>query len=161
MLTRFRIWLLQLLGFNPRNLFVYFDGKTWRTADPLVATREFMTFPGFDWDEVVAQLEKVPALEQLHHIGNIARVVRKVLSIPEHADGGLTEIQCFDLFGSFRNMMGAVKKNGNLFPTSQTSTESTLLEDLPFPTKPGGVYSSTSTDPSAEKPGSPEEQTSG
>lgn len=161
MLTRFWLWLLQRLGFNPHNLFVYFDGRRWRTADPLVVTRDFMTLPGFDWDEIVSQLRVANAIEQLHHVGNISRAVRKVLSIPEHADGGLTEIQCFDLFGTFRNLMGDVKKNGNLFPMSQTDTESPLLADLPIPTRPGGVYSSTSTDPSAVPPGSQEEPISG
>lgn len=162
MLTCLWFWFLTILGFDPRGLFAFFDGRRWRRVDPLEITRAFFTHPKFDWDETPNLLAGGNAFEQAHVLGQIARATREVFGIKEASAGGLTDQECFTLFGRFRQYMGDVKKNGKLFPTSSDSreSESTAWEDLPNPTRPGGVYSSTPSEQSAAPPGSPAVPTS-
>lgn len=149
------VWLLTLLGRDPRGMFRYWDGRRWRAVDPLETLRKFFTLPGYDWDETPELLRSSTATVQLEGIRAIAQAVRTVFDVPAVDRGGLTETGCLDLLTDFRLFMGDVKKNGSLWPTLPQPTESVPLADLPIPAKPGAGYGSTSIGPSPAPHGSP------
>lgn len=155
MWTRFWLWLLTRLGCDPRGLFLYFDGRRWRSADPLAVARAFFTHPSFDWDETPELLRSGVATVQLEAFRVIGLTVREVFAIEPVDRGGLTDRECLDLLASFRHYLGDVKKNGSLFPILPDSTESAQRDGLPILTKADLDFGSTPTAPSPERPGSP------
>lgn len=155
MWTRFWFWLLTCLGRDPRGLFRFFDGRRWRTADPLAVARALFTHPGFDWDETPQLLLTGRSEIQLQACGIIGEAVRASFQILPLNQGGLSDRECLDILTAFRNYLGAVKKNGSLFPISQDCTGSPPVETCV--TRPGSDCGSTPTGPSAARPGSLEE----
>lgn len=151
--TRLWLWLLQILGFDPRGLFQFFDGKCWRTVDPLQVARDLFTHPRFDWDETPQLLltGKAPAqLEAFHVIGE---AVRAIFRIPPVDQGGLTDRECLDLLTAFRHYLGDVKKNGSLFQTSPEFMAPPSAGS--FDTKVDSVCGSIGNAPFNAPPGSP------
>lgn len=155
MWTRFSLWLLTRLGRDPRGLFTFFDGRRWRSVDPLAVARAFFTHRNFDWDETPELLRSGVATVQLEAFRVIGEAVREVFAMKPVDQGGLSDLECLDLLTSFRQYLGDVKKNGNLFPTLPDSTESPCSEGLPIPTRPDWVYGSTTIEPLPAPPGSP------
>jgi hypothetical protein len=160
MLTRLWLWLLTRLGFDPRGLFVFFDGHSWRTVDPLQIARALMTHPTFDWDETPQLLTSGQSVVQLDAFGRIALAVREVFEIQPVERGGLSERECLELLTDFRTYLGDVKKNGSLFPISPASTARRSSDEMPVPAKPDSDCGSTPTEPLPVPPGSPVEPTS-
>ena len=158
MWTRFWLWLLTQLGQDPRGLFVFFDGRRWRSIDPLQAARELFSHPEFDWDETPQLLVTGRSTVQLEAFRLIGNAVRTVFQIPVVGSGGLTERECLDLLTGFRAYLGDVKKNGSLFLILPDSTDSMSADGST--TKPGSDCGSTVAGPSCEPPGSPAEPTS-
>lgn len=154
MWTRFRFWVLTRLSLDPRGVFRFFDGRRWRTVDPLTAARAFLSHPKFDWDETPQLLAVPRATEQLTTVQVIDAAVREVFQIPAFAAGGLTELECVDLLSKFRLYLGDVKKNGSLFPISLASMESEPLDEIVIPPRPGSVSGSTPIEPLPVQPGS-------
>ena len=157
MLTRIWIFLLSLIGRDPRGLFRFYDGKRWRSVDPLEAARAFFTLPTFDWDETPEMLKTGQAMTQLQTLQKIAVAVREVFGIKSTSEGGLSELGCFHLFIAFRGFLGNVKKNGSLIQISPEFTDSGLLDPSEIPPRPGSGSGSTLTAPSPVQPGSPAE----
>ncbi|MBS0205005.1 MAG: hypothetical protein JSS49_19025 [Planctomycetes bacterium] len=157
MWTRFWLWLQTRLGQDPRGLFVYFDGRRWRSADPLQLARQLFTHPEFDWDETPQLLLTARASIQLEAFRIIGDAVRTAFRIDPVERGGLTDRECLDLLTAFRTYLGDVKKNGSLFPTSLVFTE--LNAAVGSTTKPVSDCGSTPTEPSSGPPGLPAEQT--
>ena len=148
-------WLIDLLGLNPRGLFVFYDGRRRRRVDPLDVTRKLFSDKSFDWDETPKLLSTGNAMIQLAAFSTIAIAVRAAFAIPSVERGGLTEIQCLELLTQFREYLGEVKKNGSLFPMSRESTESVQSQDpSEFPTKPGWGSGSTEIEQFVEPVGS-------
>jgi hypothetical protein len=154
MWTRFRLWLLTRLAFDPRGVFRFFDGRRWRTVDPLTTARAFLSHPKFDWDETPQLLVVPRATEQLTTVQVIDAAVREVFQIPPFAAGGLTELECVDLLSKFRQYLGNVKKNGSLFPISPVSMESEPSDEVTIPPRPGSASGSTPIEPLPAQPGS-------
>lgn len=138
---------------------MFFDGRRWRSADPLAIARAFFTHPSFDWDETPELLRTGVATVQLEAFRVIGVAVRDVFGIRPLDQGGLSDRECLDLLAEFRQYLGDVKKNGNLFQISQASTDPLLQDELPIPTRPDLGSGSTPIEPSPERPGSPAEAT--
>lgn len=161
MWTRFLQWLMTRMGRDSRGLFLFYDGRRWRTADGLESLRAFFTRDGFDWDETPEQLKIPTATTQVLATKRIADAVRGVFGIKRAAEGGLSEAECLNLFWRFRGYLDDVKKNGSLYPILPDATESNQLEAWEIPARPGSASGSTVPAPSNAPPGLPAEPTGG
>jgi len=156
MLRRLIIWILQCLGFDPRGIFSFWDGKRWRHADPFVVARKLWAveipdnaIPNIKGPLVPFESESSRRLIQ-SGIGSqiergyseVSSAVRAAFGVVPLREGGLTEAECDDLLQRFENYMGDVKKNGSGSPTSPLSTDSTEKST----TNSGSAAGSTSTD---------------
>lgn len=154
MLTRFWIWCLTKLGFDPRGLFVFFDGRRWRSVDPLEVARALFTHSTFDWDETPQLLRTGQALTQLEAFRVIGIAVREVFQIRPVSAGGLSDHECLELLSAFRSYLGDVKKNGSLFPISPDSSESLPpVDKTTWPMKPDSGSGLTPNAASLAPPG--------
>ena len=139
MFRRFYVWFLQCLGFDPRGIFSFHDGKRWRHVDPIVVARRLWsvevpdssipTVKGpnvpFESDNSRALIRSGIGTQVARGYGEVAFAVRDAFQVPELTDGGLTEVECDELLEKFENYVGDLKKNGNGLPTSPTSSDST------------------------------------
>ncbi len=155
MLKRFWYWLMTRMGRDSRGLFLFWDGRSWRTVDALECAREFLSLSDFDWDDTPSGLDSAggTAITQLHAVKGIAKAVRQVFHIKSVADGGLTESECLEVFWNFRTLLGLVKKNGKLFQTLEDSTQNPS-DDMPVPPSLPSASGSIVTEPSSEPAGS-------
>lgn len=135
MLLRLWIFILQALGFNPRGLFIFWDGRRYRRVDPMVIARNL-------WAAQVAKevspgkFEPMPfeSLESLKLVksavgtkiqqgyAEIAEAVREAFELRHFENGGLSENECQLLLARFEDYLGDVKKNGSNSPTGSDST---------------------------------------
>lgn len=130
-----RIWfyLLQLLGCDPRGIFHYWDGRQWRSGDPIVLARGLMSHATFDWDDHPFKIDDPDLLVSSNAVKICADAVRELFGVPKFSDGGLTESELCGLLWSFQNYLAAVKKNGSGPQTPLPPTE-------PQPSFPGEGY---------------------
>lgn len=105
-----------------KQIFQFWDGQSWRYADPMVIVRGLQDHPTFNWerDPVLVSTGDLSALKVC------ADAVRDVFGVTPF-DGstgkGLTEGECLGLLSEFSAYLGAVKKNGNPSPTPSGPTE--------------------------------------
>jgi hypothetical protein len=123
------VWLLQLLGYDPRGIFVFWDGSRWQRADPIIVSRTLEEIPDFHPTETPNLLATSDALEQLRVAGTIANAVRIAFGIRPLSENGLTELECLDLYTRFTDYMTGQKKSIGLMPTSPPPTESERSEE--------------------------------
>ena len=140
MMHRIVVWLLQLLGFDPRNVFRYYDGKKYINADPIVLVRRMWSVNLYQYD--VPGMNEGPETpfdsvkaRDLIATGDsdkvqkgysiVSRAARYIFNVKSLEEGGLTEVECDELLDRFENYLGDLKKSINLMPTSVTSTEET------------------------------------
>lgn len=123
-------WLFAWWHNRQRQIFRYWDGKTYRRADPLEILRSFALHPTCNLDRDL----------QLAHAGDLAadnevyRAICDVFKIPPFDLGGLTRTECYELLTSFHEWLDSVKKNTATQPTLPDSTAVPLLD--PSTTKP-------------------------
>jgi hypothetical protein len=140
MLHTIWIWFLQCLGFDPRGIFSFHDGRRWRHVDPMVIARNLAAIsikekpmpgmanlPGF---VMVVKEKAFDAAEFRAMIGSgeesqiqeayfqITKAVRQAFNVRELEQGGLTELECDALLERFDDYLGYVKKNGSGLPTT-------------------------------------------
>jgi hypothetical protein len=118
-LTLFRLWLFN----RSRFIFSYWNGSRIVKGDPMVLWRSLQQHD--DYREEDFKLMKVPALRE-ELIGKIAAVVRSVFNIRLPNDGGLTELECFELLRAFIVYTGFQKKSGDLTQSLPTTSEPTF-----------------------------------
>lgn len=116
-------WLTKPSGRDSRGLFYFWNGRKWVGADGLQSLRMFLSLPDFDWDETPIMLNGMGVATQLQGSKIIADAVRSVFGLKYASEGGLSEAECLSVFEDFRIFCDHVKKNGNLFPTTQDSIE--------------------------------------
>lgn len=103
-----------------RAIFRYWDGKRWRSADPLVAARRLITHETFDWETHPALAEAADDFEALQITVD---AVREVFDVPAFESGGLTQAECVELLGDFTEYLHGVKKNTSPSPISSPPTD--------------------------------------
>jgi hypothetical protein len=109
-----------------RCIFRYFDGCKMTTGDPLVIQRALLSYADLNLE---ADLKLMDAkLPQLQSEATTARdrvlaAVRSAFQVQPYADGkGLTELECFELLGTFGKFLTELKKNFTSLPTSLKPT---------------------------------------
>ena len=123
MLRSILFWLAYAIGLDPRGLFVFFDGRRWRHADPMVLARRLWSISGFESDKSRELLRSDQGALKAQGFAEIARAVQKAFSVYEVEHGGLTEIECEALLDRFETYLGELKKNGS---PGQTSAQFTV-----------------------------------
>ena len=143
MLRTLFIWLLQSVGFDPRRIFTFYDGRWYRHIDPMVTARKLWSvtvqqeslypdFPDmvtpdtiFDSDAARKLIASAKPEEIQRGYRQISEAVQKVFDIKPLVYGGLTELECAQLLDRFEMYLGIVKKNGSPTPISPVPTDST------------------------------------
>lgn len=154
MLMRLWFCLLQLLGRDPRGIFWYWNGRTWQSADPIVAARSLLSDPEFSWDETPALTDDQDPAVVVEAVRISAGAARRAFGLKSIEDGGLTETECCRILWAFRQYLGAVKKNGSGPPTSPEPTGATPSEAASA-TNAGSVSGSTATELDSSGLGTP------
>ena len=113
MIHRLIIGVLYFLGFDPRGLFAYFDGRRWRYGDPLVMARSLYAVPKFDADRLKDAIRDGDTMAKLNAADELSKVIRTVWNIESAENGGLTDGECCELHTKFDRYIGDLKKNGN------------------------------------------------
>lgn len=169
MLRTIWMWILQAIGFDPRGIFTFYDGRQYRRIDPMVAARRLWSItipqkpmPGMDSPDAV--IPDVPfSMQDLmkdiasgdvgrfdHACQTAGMVARQVFDLNLFDAGGLTELECVELLGRFDDYIGDVKKNSSGSPISAPSTG--FPENSP--TSSNSDSGSTSNDSNFEPPAS-------
>lgn len=135
MFHRLWIYLLQALGFNPRGLFRFYDGRRYRTVDPMVIARnlwaanivsevsegKFEAVP-FDSLQSLKKITSAVGTQIEKGYAEIAEAVREAFELRPFENGGLSEAECQKLLERFEDWMGNVKKNGSNSLTGSATT---------------------------------------
>lgn len=135
---------------SERLIFTYFRGKDLNevAADPMPIYRKVKDIQ----QEVNADL----ILARSKMKGNLegyklaAKRIRGAFNLIPFEEGGLTELECIDLYNAFWAFVGTEKKNT---PNSTTTSEAT---STPTPTSSNGDSPATSSTPSGSAGGSTE-----
>lgn len=155
-----RIWIrfLQSLGFDPRGIFTYWDGRKWRHVDPIVVGRRLWSVNveqrrqfdikdaplPFDSENPRKLIKKGDWDSVQRGLHEIAEAVRYAFQLNTF-DGrnGCSELECLQILEKFESYMSVLKKNGSGLPITSTSTDTSL--DNESPTSNGSDSGSTST----------------
>jgi len=139
------LWFL-LFGRTDTGLFVYWTGKQWRAADPIVVWRAIDQDPEFNPER------HLPAIDrgELDALGIAAAAVRRIFDIPPFEHGGLAERPCVDLLDQFYRFVASLKKSTEIPLTSPPPTDPPSSDGSTMP--PAAACSSTSSEPKSEKP---------
>lgn len=109
---------------SARQIFFYWDGKSQRTADPIVLFRGLLIHPDFNREKDFGLLESGDDVLCTEAMERISHVVRDVFGIPLFDDGGLTVAECLGLLTGFYAWCESQKKSGSGQQTSPQNTES-------------------------------------
>lgn len=143
LVTLLRRWL------ERRDIFHYWDGRTFRCADPFVIYRGLSTHPEFDWETDPKMLSVADPAVVLEVSARLAKAVRDVFGLPAVEQGGLTELECQSLLAQFGRYKLHVKKN--IRPSLTPSVSSASDQELSA-TKSGSDCTSTETDKTCNSP---------
>lgn len=152
MFARAWLWILSIVGLDPRGIFVFYDGKRWRRSDPFVIYRGIYEVPGFDPDTALPTLNQGDARQKLKSAEKIAAAVRHVFGVKQLEDGGLTDLECVQLLGDFFEFSDDLKKSTEPQPNWDPRTASLPMGISPM--QAASVFGETSTEPDV-KPASP------
>ena len=141
--------LLERPNLAARGLFVYSDGKSERSIDPITAMMGLKAHPKFVLERHL-RLAYDGDPEGLELTAQAAYSVFGVEPFTVPGKPGLTMRECYRLIWSFVNYCDSLKKNTSPLPTAPTATESTCSHSsatTPSDTPPSG---SALTEPSRE-----------
>lgn len=155
MLRRLTIWFLQRLGFDPRGLFSFYDGRRYRHGDPMKIARklwsaqvvkevtlgQYAPMP-FESVESRQRIKSGVGTQIQQGYAEIEEAVRYAFDLKPFEKGGLSENECEQLLGRFEDYLGDVKKNGSKTPISADGT----VDLAGNATNSGSDGGSTSTD---------------
>ncbi len=152
MITRLWLWLLTALGFDPRGIYIFHDGRNWRRVDPLATYLRFFDIPGFDPDKALADLSSGDPQKRLKKVSETASAVRTAFRVLPLDSGGLTDLECIELLSGFVDYAEDLKKNIEPTPNWDPSTDRLPLGVSP--TDAASAFGSTSktSDASTAKP---------
>lgn len=151
------IWIrfLQALGFDPRGLFAYYDGRWNRRADPMVVARRLWSVnvskeisPGvfapmpFESMDSLKLIKSGVGTQIQQGYAEIAQATRYAFQLRPFEQGGLSEHECETLLERYEDWMGDVKKNGSGTPISPSGTDAPVV----IPTNSDADGSSISTE---------------
>lgn len=126
-----------------REIYHYFDGQKVRNADPMPLFRRMKDVStDLEIEFKVARSGMKGADE---HYQKAVQRIRGIFDVKPLEEGGLTEIECVELFTHFWNYSGGVKKN---LPPPSTPSPGTS-DDTPPSTGPAPVPASP-TPPSSD-----------
>lgn len=104
-----------------RAIFRYWDGRAFRTADPLAVYRLLATHPKFDWERHPREIDEGDA-EATDTTLSAVREVFGVQMFDAATRRGLTEAETLNLLIEFVNYLGLLKKSIRLPPILRRAT---------------------------------------
>lgn len=152
---RLWLWFLQCLGFDPRGIFRYWDGKRYRNGDPMEMARNLWSvnitrqlapgIPGIEepFDSAVSRklIASGIGMQIQQGYAEVDYAVRTAWGIQPLSQGGLTEEECDRLLLRFERYLGDVKKNGNPPPIASVNTDTNTDESTTKNARPTGYAS--------------------
>ncbi len=156
----FRIWYWwnkdrsDLYHPGERKTFTFWKGEKekWATEDPMVLYGRLADIgPELDADWKLAR-----SISKNADIGykSVVASAREIFQVKSLSEGGLTELEVFELFGKFVAYFGGVKKNtqATATPTPETSPTTESVSATDPPTKPSSASGSPDNGPSTASP---------
>jgi hypothetical protein len=130
-----------------RRIYRFFDGKRWRSIDPMVPFRTLAQHERFDWEKTPQELAAAQQIGDktlfFQSASNTVDAIRQGFGLKPFDQGGLTEFECVDLLLRFQEWLNVLKKNTS---TPQISMEPTGVQSDSI--TPNGLDSSSiSTEP--------------
>lgn len=114
---------------SERLVYHYFDGKKMVRSDPLVLYRRIMDVKAqLSADISTSEVKESKFAEQAGK--NAVTTIRKIFDLPPVDQGGLEDVDAWELFDHFFNYVLTLKKST---PTSPTSPEGTSSSTPPTP----------------------------
>lgn len=138
-----------------RMIFGYYDGEKEVLADPMILYKRIMDI-GTELSVEMKVMRSKSKGARAAHDSAVAKL-RKVFDVKSLEDGGLTEVECLELFDVFINYCDLVKKNSSPTPTSATETSASTRstsEEIP-PTSNISDSGSTKEESSTAMPTQP------
>lgn len=122
-------FILRCCGADPRSIFRFWDGRRWRSADPLEVARKLYSVANFHPEETPELLKSEDPKVITETSGQVAAAVQYAFSVKPLTSGGLTETECIELLGTFQEYLGSLKKNIDMPPNSLPPMESPSSEE--------------------------------
>ncbi len=142
MLTWLWYWLLAALGYDPRGIYSFYDGRRWRRIDPLATYLRLFDIPGFDPEQVLAELRGLDGNQRAKKLIDVSAAVRTAFGVKSLDDGGLTALECVELLSDFVGYAEDLKKN--IEPTQNWDPSTDSLPLGVSPTEAALAFGSTS-----------------
>lgn len=139
------LWMVSF-GRKERGIFRFWDGRRWRTADPIPTWRALADDPEFLAETHLTLVDG----GDLESVGIVGRAVRRAFGVPEFNQGGLTERQCVDLLESYYSFIDSLKKKQDTLSTSPSPTVPPSSAESTTP--PAADCFSTSSEPKPDSP---------
>lgn len=152
-------WLRRRKSFR-RATFPFFDGRSWRRADPIAVNISFASDPEYNESVHPLQAENGDPAAMDVVLNATARAF-DVDRYDSKTGRGMIADELFDLFMDFGEWSMSKKNIGELLPTSAKRSEPTYQHSYEPTTKPTSDSGSTSTEPDYEEPGASTEQFDG
>lgn len=141
MLRSVWVWILQCLGFDPRGIFHYHNGRRYCSADPMDLMRRLWAaqvdyrephspsvMQPFETEKATALIGSGEGDKIQRGYAIVAEAVHQVFSVDSLENGGLTEEECLSLLVRFEQYLGDLKKNINVRQTTHTVTDSNSVD---------------------------------
>jgi len=112
---------------NARGMFVFHDGKAYRSVDPIATWMKLEAHPKF----ILERHYKLSTENDTEALELLADAVREAFGVPAYTTPtkpGLAVHECRELLTAFLQYCDALKKNTNPGPTSAQSSEPTSSE---------------------------------
>jgi hypothetical protein len=117
-----------------RNVFPFFDGKVTRKVDPLMIL-DRITTSGFDMQEDMQAVLN----DDEDATRKFMKMVRQVFNVRQYEDGGLTNLECSDMFDEFVTFIYELKKKRGLTQKPQQRSESKSSDQSTTPPDSGST----------------------
>ena len=140
--------------YSPRErlIYSYSDGTQVVRADPLTLWKRMMEVgPELSIDMRVAHS---PSKDAVKAHGSALEKIRRIFAVRSWEEGGLSQLETFELLNHFMEWVGEQKKNGSSAPTSAAATwaPSAPSSDANPPTPSSSGSISTDDGPSTSEP---------
>ncbi|CAK9093030.1 Uncharacterized protein SCF082_LOCUS43762, partial [Durusdinium trenchii] len=154
-------WWKRLRDGRKRAIYRYFDGRTYRRVDPMVAHSRLLNHETFDieghtmiafQDDATDEFSRKAQDEARGILVAAVRDVFEVTAFDPRTGTGLTEGECVGLLWDFFDYCNAEKKSTDLPPNSPESTEQPPSATSTIGPDSGSISTSSESAPAEPKP---------